>query len=127
MKKLETRKTALEGLNKLKAKFELAKAKKQEMERRASAARDEVERLRSLVEAEEAKVTKLEEGMKAADKAISSAGEQALSEARQLALSKPEAAKWFTLVSKDQKDKSSFEQKWEALKSQLADFVKNRL
>ena len=44
MKKLETRKTAIEGVNKLKAKFELAKAKKQEMEKRASAARDEVER-----------------------------------------------------------------------------------
>ena len=37
-KKLETRKTAIEGLNKLKAKFELAKTKKQEMEKRASAA-----------------------------------------------------------------------------------------
>ena len=121
---METMKTAIEGVNKLKAKFELAKAKKQEIEKRASAARAEVERLRSLIEAEEAKVTKLEEGMKAADKAISSAGEQALSETRQLALSKAEAAKWTKLVSKAQKDKSSSEQKWEALKFQLADFAK---
>ena len=93
MKKLESRKTTIEGVNKLKAKFELAKARRQEMEKRPSVARAEIERLRSLVEAEEAKVTKLEEGMKAADKAISSAGEQALSETRQLALSKAEAAK----------------------------------
>ena len=81
------------------------------MERRASAARDEVERLRSLVKAEEAKVTKLEEGMKPTDKAISFVGEQALQEARQLALTKAEAAKWSTLVSKAKKDKSSSEQK----------------
>ena len=65
--------------------------------------------------------------MMAADKAISSAGEQALSETRQLALSKAEAAKWTKLVLKAQKDKSSSEQKWEALKFQLADFAKNRL
>ena len=65
--------------------------------------------------------------MQAADRAISSAGEQALQEARHLALTKAEAAKWSTLVSKAQKDKSSSEQKWEALKSQFADFVKNRL
>ena len=57
MKKLETRRTTIEGVNKLKANFTLAKAKKQEMEKRASVARAEVERLRSLIEAEEAKVT----------------------------------------------------------------------
>ena len=49
MKKLETRKTAIEGVNKLKAKFELAKAKKQEMQKRASATRAKMERLRLLL------------------------------------------------------------------------------
>ena len=122
MKKLETRKTAIEGVNKLKAKFELAKAKKQEMEKRASVARAGVERLHLLLEVEEAKVTKLEDGMKATDKAISSPGEQ-----RQLASSKAKAEKWTKLVSKAKKDKSSSEQKWETLKFQLTNFVMNKL
>ena len=109
MKKLETRKTAIKGVNKLKAKFELAKAKKQEMEKRASATQAEMERLRLLLEAEETKFAKLEDGIKAADKAISSAGEQALSEIRQLSLSKADAAKWTKLVAKAQKDQSTSE------------------
>ena len=93
------------------------------MERRASTARDEVERLRSLAEAEEANATKLKEGVQAANRAISSTGEQALQEARHLASTKAEAAKWSTLVLKSHKDKSSTEQEWETLESQLADFV----
>ena len=123
-KKLEARKSAVEVVSKLKAKFELAKAKKQEMEKRTSAAQAEAERLRLLLEAEEAKIAKLEEGMKAVDKAISSAGEQALSETRQLASSKADAAKWTRLIAKAQKDQSTSEQKWEALKLHLTDFDK---
>ena len=117
MKKLEARKTALEGVTQLKAKFERAKAKKLEMGKRASTARAEAARLRLLADEEEAKALKLEEGMQVTDKAISSAGAQALQEAKQLALTKAKAAKWSTLVSKAQKEKSSTKIKWESLKS----------
>ena len=82
---MEARKAALEGVTKLKAKFEIAKAKKLEMGKRASAARAEAARLHSLAEVEEAKATKLEEGMQVADRAISSVSDQALQEAKQLA------------------------------------------
>ena len=46
-------------MTKLKAKFEIAKAKKLEMGKRASAAWVKVARLRSLAKTEEAKATKL--------------------------------------------------------------------
>ena len=121
-KKLEARKSSAEVLAKLKAKFELAKAKGQEVEKRASAVQTEIDRLRSLLEAEEAKLAKLEESKKTIDKAISFTGEQAISEAKQLATSKADAANWAKLVSRAKKDRSTSEQKWEALKSQLADF-----
>ena len=63
MKKLEARKAALEGVTRLKAKFEMAKAKKMKMGKRASTTRAEAARLRSLAEAEKTKAIKLEEGM----------------------------------------------------------------
>ena len=56
----------------MRAKFEVAKAKKIDLDKKASVARAEVARLHSLVETEEAKLAKLEDGMKMADMAISS-------------------------------------------------------
>ena len=47
----------------MKAKFEVAKAKKIDMGKRASTVQAEVDRLHSLVEAKEAKAAKLEEGI----------------------------------------------------------------
>ena len=62
----------------MKAKFEVAKAKKIDMGKRASAARVEAARLHSLAEAQEAKVAELKKGMQVAKMAISSVGDQAL-------------------------------------------------
>ena len=60
---METRKADIEEVTKSKAKFEVAKAKKLDIGKRASAARAKAVRLCSLVEAEETKATKLEEGL----------------------------------------------------------------
>ena len=117
MKKLETRKVDLDKVTKLKAKFEVAKAKKIDLEKRASAAQAEVTRLRSLVEKEEAKLPKLEDRMKVANMVIFSVGNQALEKAKVLASTKVEAGKWSTLVAKAQRDKETTKRKWTALKN----------
>ena len=109
-------------MTKLKAKFKVAKSNKLDIGKRASAARAEVARLRSLVKAEEAKVSKLEEGMQVAEMAISSIGNQAMRKAKQITSTTVEAGKWSTLVAKTQHDKRTTEQKWTTLKTQL-DFL----
>ena len=101
----------------------MAKGKKIDIGKRASAARAEVAILHSLAEVENAKAAKLEKGMQIAEKAISSVGEQALQKANQIASITDEAAKWSTFVSKAQRDKVTIDKKYETLKSQLADFL----
>ena len=75
---MELRKADATEVTKLKAKFEAAKAKKMDLEKRVLVAREEVDRLRSLVEKEEAKLANLEDGMKVTDLAISNVGNQAM-------------------------------------------------
>ena len=55
--------------------------------------------------------------MQGADRAISSVGDQALQEAKQLASTTAEAGKWSTLIAKAQKDKVTAVKKWVTLKS----------
>ena len=90
---METRKADIEKVTKLKAKFEVAKAKKLDIGKRASAARADASRLCSLVEAEELKATKLEEGLQVTEMAISSVGDQAIQKAKQIASTTVEVGK----------------------------------
>ena len=60
-KKLESMKADAIEVTKLKDKFEAAKSKKMDLEKGAIAAREEMARLRFLVEKEEAKLANLDE------------------------------------------------------------------
>ena len=87
----------------------MAKAKKMDLDKRVSAARVEITRICSSVEIEEAKLARLEDGMKVIDMAISSVGNQAMEKAKAIASTKVEAGKWSTLVAKAQYDKETTE------------------
>ena len=93
----------------MKTKFKATKAKKIDLEKKASATREEVVRLRSLVETEEAKLANLEGGMKVADQTISNIGTQAMQKGKALASTKVEAGKWSTLVAKAQRNRENIE------------------
>ena len=85
----------------------------------ASAARAEVARLHSLVEAEEAKAAKLEEGLQVPKMAISSVGDQAIQKAKQIASNTVEVGKCSTLVTKALHDEGAAKKKWTTLKTQI--------
>ena len=107
----------IDEVTKLNAKFEVAKVNKIDMDKRASRARAELAKLCSLVEAEETKVAKLEDGMQVAEMAISSVGNQAMLKAKQIASTTVEVGKWSNLVAKAPHEKGTAEQKWTTLKT----------
>ena len=112
----------LNKVTRFKAKFEVAIVKKINLDKRVSVSREEVAKLRSLVEAEETKLTILKEAMKIADMAISSVGDQAMQKAKLIASTNITAGILSTLVAKVQCDKETIEQKCTALKTHL-DFL----